>query len=107
MLLPLANVGVLATTNPVRTSYMARSGFEPDSAKRAPLVAYWGSMNGKQSGDPAKLARALVTIASQSPPPPRFIAGADAIGTAERKIVALEEDIESNPQLSMSLDIDP
>ncbi|GGW97029.1 hypothetical protein [Streptomyces lomondensis] len=38
-----------------------------------------GSINGQQTGDPAKLARALLTIAARDQPPPRFIAGADAI----------------------------
>ena len=46
-------------------------------------------MNGKQTGDPAKLARAILTIAGQSPPPRRFIAGADAIRGVEQKIAAL------------------
>jgi hypothetical protein len=63
-------------------------------------------MNGKQTGDPAKLARAIITIAGQSPPPRRFIAGADAIGGAEQKIAALQEDIESNRTLSTSLSFD-
>jgi len=87
------------------TSY-ATGAISDYAARRDPLVAYWKSMNGKQSGDPAKLARAIITIAGQSPPPRRFIAGADAIGGVERKIVALEEDIESNRALSTSLDID-
>jgi len=51
--------------------------------RRGPLLEYWKAQNGRQSGNPTKLARALVTIASQEPPPRRFIAGADAIGTAE------------------------
>jgi hypothetical protein len=63
-------------------------------------------MNGKQTGDPAKLARAIITIVGHSPPPRRFIAGADAMGTVERKIAALKEDIESNRPLSTSLDFD-
>jgi NAD(P)-dependent dehydrogenase (short-subunit alcohol dehydrogenase family) len=87
------------------TSYAAVA-ISDYAARRDPLVAYWKSMNGKQSGDPAKLARAIVTIASQSPPPRRFIAGADAIGGAEQKIVALKQDIESNRRLSTSLDFD-
>src|SRR6476620_8883216 len=37
--------------------------------RRGPLVEYWKSQNGQQSGDPAKLARALITIAAQNPPP--------------------------------------
>ena len=46
-----------------------------------------------------KLARALVTIASQEPPPRRFIAGADAIAGAEQKVVDLKAQIESNRDL--------
>ena len=74
--------------------------------RRGPLVEYWLAQNGKQSGDPAKLARALVTIASQYPPPRRFIAGADAIAGAEQKLVDLKAQIESNRELSTSLAFD-
>ena len=48
-------------------------------------VAAWKSMNGQQTGDPAKLARALLTIAAQEKPPLRFVAGADAIESVEAK----------------------
>ena len=74
--------------------------------RRGPLVEYWKSQNGRQSGDPAKLARALITIASQDPPPRRFIAGADAIVSAEQKIADLEAQIEANRDLSTSLAFD-
>ncbi len=74
--------------------------------RRGPLVEYWKAQNGQQSGDPVKLARALVTIASEKPPPHRFIAGADAIATAERKIADLEAQIEAHRQLSTSLAFD-
>ena len=59
-----------------------------------------------QSGDPAKLARALITIASQEPPPRRFIAGSDAIATAEQKIADLRTQIDANRDLSTSLAFD-
>ena len=74
--------------------------------RRGPLVEYWKSQNGRQSGDPAKLARALITIASQQPPPRRFIAGADAIATAEQKIADLKAQIEAHRELSTSLAFD-
>ena len=74
--------------------------------RRGPLVEYWKAQNGQQSGDPAKLARALVTIASEKPPPRRFIAGADAIATAEQKIADLTAQIETHRQLSTSLAFD-
>ena len=87
------------------TSY-ATGAIGDYAERREPLVAYWKSMNGKQTGDPAKLARAILTTAGQSPPPRRFIAGADAIGGAEQKIAALKEDIDANRLLSTSLDFD-
>ena len=74
--------------------------------RRGPLVEYWKSQNGQQSGDPAKLARALIALASQQPPPRRFIAGADAIATAEQKIADLKTQIEANLGLSTSLAFD-
>jgi NAD(P)-dependent dehydrogenase (short-subunit alcohol dehydrogenase family) len=70
------------------------------------LVAGWKRTHGKQAGDPAKLAQALLIIASQEPPPRRFLAGADAIATAEQKIADLQADVESNRQLSTSLAFD-
>ena len=74
--------------------------------RRGPLVEYWKAQNGQQSGDPAKLARALITIASQKQPPRRFIAGADAIATAEQKIADLKAQIEAHRELSTSLAFD-
>jgi NAD(P)-dependent dehydrogenase (short-subunit alcohol dehydrogenase family) len=87
------------------TTYAEASIADYDE-RRGPLVEYWTSQNGRQSGDPAKLARALMTIASQDPPPRRFIAGADAIATAEQKIADLKTQIDANRDLSTSLALD-
>jgi len=74
--------------------------------RRTKQLEFWKAQNGQQAGDPAKLARALVTIANQEPPPRRFIAGADAIATAEQKIADLKKQIETNRNLSTSLAFD-
>jgi NAD(P)-dependent dehydrogenase (short-subunit alcohol dehydrogenase family) len=87
------------------TSY-AEPSIADYEARRGPLIAAWKSTHGQQAGDPTKLAQALLTIASQRPPPRRFLAGADAIITAEQKIADLQADIESNRQLSTSLAFD-
>jgi NAD(P)-dependent dehydrogenase (short-subunit alcohol dehydrogenase family) len=87
------------------TSY-AKASVPDYDERRTQQLAFWKSQNGQQSGDPDKLAQALLTIAAQEPPPRRFIAGADAIGTAEQKIAELREDIESNRALSSSLAFD-
>jgi NAD(P)-dependent dehydrogenase (short-subunit alcohol dehydrogenase family) len=67
---------------------------------------FFESMNGKQGGDPAQLAQALLTIAAQEQPPFRFIAGADAIGTAEQKVADLQAQIDAYGDLSTSLALD-
>ncbi len=42
-------------------------------------------MNGRQGGDPATLAAALLTLTDSADPPLRWLAGADAVQTAEGK----------------------
>jgi NAD(P)-dependent dehydrogenase (short-subunit alcohol dehydrogenase family) len=74
--------------------------------RRAKQLEFWKSQNGKRSGDPAKLAEALNVIADQQPPPRRFIAGADAIATAEERVADLTAQIDVNRALSTSLDFD-
>jgi NAD(P)-dependent dehydrogenase (short-subunit alcohol dehydrogenase family) len=74
--------------------------------RRAKQLEFWRAQNGRQSGDPAKLARALIAIASQQPPPRRFIAGADAIATAEQVVADLTAQIDANRELSTSLAFD-
>jgi hypothetical protein len=60
-------------------------------------------MNGKQAGDPAKLAHALVQLASQDEPPLRFAAGADAIATVEQKAKELLAQADGYRDLSSNL----
>src|SRR5918997_299849 len=52
----------------------------PDYAERTKqILPVWEAMNGKQSGDPAKLGRTLVTLLALPEPPARWVAGADAL----------------------------
>src|SRR5438128_1849323 len=74
--------------------------------RRAKQLEFWQAQNGQQSGDPAKLAQALIIIARQEPPPRRFVAGADAIATAEQKIADLKAQIDAERDLSTSLALD-
>jgi NAD(P)-dependent dehydrogenase (short-subunit alcohol dehydrogenase family) len=67
---------------------------------------FYASMDGKQGGDPAKLAQALLTIVGQEQPPFRFIAGADAIAQAEKTLAERQQQIDAYPELSSSLAID-
>ena len=67
------------------------------------IVAAWKSMNGKQGGDPAKLAEALVTLVGLNEPPARFAAGADAVETFEAKAKTLLAQAQAHRDLSASL----
>jgi NAD(P)-dependent dehydrogenase (short-subunit alcohol dehydrogenase family) len=69
-------------------------------------VAAWQGMNGKQGGDPAKLASALVRLAGQDEPPLRWAAGADAVETVERKAHTLLAQADAYRELSSSLAYD-
>jgi NAD(P)-dependent dehydrogenase (short-subunit alcohol dehydrogenase family) len=76
-----------------------------DYAERtAQTIPAWESMNGKQSGDPAKLARALVTLLDLPAPPERWVAGADAVQTVTQKADLLREQANAFPELSTTLD---
>jgi NAD(P)-dependent dehydrogenase (short-subunit alcohol dehydrogenase family) len=74
--------------------------------RRAQQMEFWKAANGQQSGDPAKLAKALITIANEEQPPRRFLAGADAIGTAEQVVATLQQQTDAYRELSSSLSFD-
>jgi NAD(P)-dependent dehydrogenase (short-subunit alcohol dehydrogenase family) len=69
-------------------------------------VAAWSGMNGRQGGDPAKLAQALVQLAAFEAPPARFAAGADAVQVFEDKAKALLTQADAHRDLSSSLALD-
>jgi NAD(P)-dependent dehydrogenase (short-subunit alcohol dehydrogenase family) len=87
------------------TNY-AEPSIEDYSERNAAQREFWESQNGQQSGDPAKLAHALLTIADEEQPPRRFIAGADAIAQAEQQAAQFQEDIDALRDLSSSVALD-
>jgi NAD(P)-dependent dehydrogenase (short-subunit alcohol dehydrogenase family) len=84
----------------------AEPSLEDYADRTAQQLKWWEAQSSQQPGDPAKLARALVAIANEEPPPRRFIAGADAIGLAEQKVAALQAQIDAYRDLSTSLALD-
>ncbi|WP_028063815.1 SDR family NAD(P)-dependent oxidoreductase [Solirubrobacter soli] len=87
------------------TNY-APASIEDYAERNAAQREFWDGMNGKQGGDPAKLAQALVTLAGAPQPPFRFIAGADAIAQAEDKLAERQAQIDAYRDLSSSLALD-
>ena len=78
---------------------------EDYNERTAQTIAAWSGMNGKQGGDPAKLADAIVTLSDSAPLPLRFVAGADAMEAVEANLGTLKAQIESHRELSASLEL--
>lgn len=89
-----------------QSTNFAEPSIEDYDELRAKHLEFWKAQNGRQSGDPTKLARALVMLAGQEPPPRRFIAGADAVSTAEQVVADLKAQIDAFRDLSASLALD-
>jgi len=87
------------------TTY-AKPSIDDYAEKTKGIVAAWKSMDGKQGGDPAKLADALVKLAALKEPPTRFAAGGDAVQTFEAKANALLTQAQAHRGLSTSLAYD-
>jgi NAD(P)-dependent dehydrogenase (short-subunit alcohol dehydrogenase family) len=79
----------------------------PDYAERtAQTRPAWEAMSGKQTNDPAKLAKALLTVVDQKRPPLRWVAGADAVATVEQKANELLAQVDAYRALSSSLAVE-
>jgi NAD(P)-dependent dehydrogenase (short-subunit alcohol dehydrogenase family) len=87
------------------TSY-AELSIDDYAERRAKQLELWKSYDGRQGGDPAKLARALVTLVDLERPPVRFMAGADAIAMGEQKLGVLRQQIDAFRDVSSSLAFD-
>jgi NAD(P)-dependent dehydrogenase (short-subunit alcohol dehydrogenase family) len=102
----IVNPGFFRTEllTPESTNF-AQTAIDDYAERRAAQIDWWTSQNGKQSGDPRKLARALLTIAGEQPPRRRFIAGSDSIASTEQKVAELQADIDLNRERFVSLDV--
>jgi NAD(P)-dependent dehydrogenase (short-subunit alcohol dehydrogenase family) len=84
------------------TTY-AKPAIDDYAGKTREIVAAWKTMDGKQGGDPRKLAEALVKLVALEEPPARFAAGADAMQTFEAKANTLLAQGRAHRELSASL----
>ena len=88
--------------SPQSTRY-AEASIEDYAERTAATVEAWQGMDGKQGGDPAKLADALAQLAALEEPPARFAAGADAVAVFEQKANDLLAQADTHRELSTSL----
>ena len=87
---------------PESTSY-AESTIDDYTERTKQTVEAWNGMNGRQGGDPAKLATALIQLATSEEPPVRWVAGADAVAGVEQKANDLLAQVDAHRDLSVSL----
>jgi NAD(P)-dependent dehydrogenase (short-subunit alcohol dehydrogenase family) len=90
---------------PESTNY-AHASIDDYAERTKATVDAWSGMNGKQGGDPAKLAHALIALAIDDEPPVRWVAGADAVAGIEQKLHAVQAQIDAHRDVSSSLDHD-
>jgi NAD(P)-dependent dehydrogenase (short-subunit alcohol dehydrogenase family) len=72
--------------------------------RRAQLQASFEERNGRQPGDPRKLADAIIYLADIAKPPTRFVAGSVAVNAATEKLAAMESEVDAWRNLSLSTD---
>ncbi|WNZ80899.1 SDR family oxidoreductase [Pseudomonas sp. P105] len=81
----------------------AESGIEDYAIQSKETVQALTNLNGKQPGDPAKLAAAVIQLAGNATPPMRFAGGADAVQGFEAKAKLLLEQANAHRTLSSDM----
>jgi NAD(P)-dependent dehydrogenase (short-subunit alcohol dehydrogenase family) len=74
------------------------------AARRVELRAGFEQRNGKQAGDPVRLAEAIVALSNEAAPPMRFAAGALAVAAFEAKLASMKADLERWRDLGLATD---
>lgn len=75
-----------------------------DYAAHGSIEQTYGAYKGRQLGDPAKLATAVLELAGMASPPRRFLAGSDAVAMAEAELEARRGEMAAMKALSLSTD---
>lgn len=100
-----AEVGIKATVvypGPVRTDFLndnstviARRSIADYTAAQASLDLHRDGMNGKQAGDPERLAALILRVAGMAEPPLHLFVGRIAHDFAQQKLAQVRRDIEA------------
>lgn len=112
----IAPFGILVTIvepGPFRTDFLTpesiRFGAQAVAdydERRSALRASFEQRNGKQPGDPVKLAEAMVRLANEPAPPLRFVAGSIAFDSISAKLGGMQTELEHWRALSVGTDGD-
>lgn len=99
---------------PFRTDFLSReslrfgaTGIADYDERRSRAQASYESRSGKQPGDPVRLADAVVRLANEPKPPMRFVAGAWALGIADKKLENVRANVDAWRKASAETDYPP
>jgi NAD(P)-dependent dehydrogenase (short-subunit alcohol dehydrogenase family) len=107
---PLGIKVLLVEPGPFRTDWAGRSAAEaPDTLEDYRETASAGlkrlrGRNGRQPGDPARAAVAIIQTVEAQEPPLRLLLGKFALANARLKVVALQKDFEGWAKVSEAAD---
>ena len=114
--LEVAPFGILVTIvepGPFRTDFLSPESIRFGAhavadydERRRELRSSFEQRNGKQPGDPAKLAEAIIRLANEPEPPLRFVAGSIAVESVGAKLKDMQSELERWRSLSMGTDRD-
>ena len=110
----VAPFGILVTIiepGPFRTDFLTRESLRFGETpiadydeRRSRIQANFETRNGKQPGDPTRLAEAIVRLAGDAKPPMRFIGGKFALEIMDKKLAAVRADVENWRAISAATD---
>jgi len=107
----ISSIGGIVEPGPFRTDFLTEYSLRfgdnvlPDyNERRARLRASFEHRNGRQPGDPAKLAEAIVRLAGEPEPPMRFVAGSIAVQAADSKLAGMRAELGSWRRVSVGTD---
>lgn len=104
---------VIVEPGPFRTDFLSAESVRYGAhavadydEQRTALRASFEQRNGRQPGDPVKLAEAVVRLASEAEPPMRFVAGSIAFDSIAAKLAGVQAELERWRPLSVGTDGD-
>ncbi|MEJ1964920.1 MAG: SDR family NAD(P)-dependent oxidoreductase [Gammaproteobacteria bacterium] len=110
----VAPFGVFVTIiepGPFRTDFLTRESLRFGGTaiadydeRRNRIQAGFETRNGKQPGDPTRLAEAVVQLTRETHPPMRFIGGKFALDIMDKKLAAVRTDVENWRAVSAATD---
>jgi NAD(P)-dependent dehydrogenase (short-subunit alcohol dehydrogenase family) len=110
---PFGLAVTIVEPGPFRTDFLTAQSLRFGSpsvadydSRRAAMENGFAERNGKQAGDPAKLAQVLLELASHPAPPMRFLAGSTAFEAGRMKLASTLAAVEKWETLSRSTDGD-